>query len=126
MVQIAALFFVLITAVVCAFQLALIFGAPFGEFTLGGRWRGRLPLLGRVLAGASLIVLIAFAIVIGSRAGLAFSGLQRVAPVLAWGVVAYCAVGTIANAFTRSRRERMIWLPVVLSMLISSAVVAAS
>lgn len=126
MVQIAAQIFILITAVVCAFQLALIFGAPWGEFTLGGRWRGRLPLVGKVLAGASLVLLMGLAVVIGSRAGLAFAGLQRFAPALAWVVVGYCAVGVLANAATRSRRERLIWLPVITSMLISSTVVATS
>jgi hypothetical protein len=41
-------------------------------------------------------------------------------------VVAYCALGCLANAAMPSRRERQLWLPVVIAMLICSLAVAWS
>lgn len=45
---------------------------------------------------------------------------------LTWLVVAYGALGCIANAVTPSKRERNIWLPVGVSMLALSLVFALS
>ena len=44
----AYLFFAL-SVFIAAFQLALAFGAPLGEFTLGGKYPGKLPPKIRVL-----------------------------------------------------------------------------
>lgn len=122
----AALLFTLASAGVCAFQIALALGAPWGEFTLGGRWRGRLPPLVRLVPLLSLLLLIGFSAVILARAGFGVPFIQPHAQSLAWVVVGYCALGSVANAVTPSRRERTLWLPVVLSMLALSLVVATS
>ncbi|MEI7444661.1 MAG: hypothetical protein WCK28_07210 [Burkholderiales bacterium] len=123
---VAAIVFALLALVVAAFQLALVVGAPWGEFTLGGRWRGALPPAVRAIPLVSAVLLIAMAVVVAVRAGLfadpTFSA--SAAAGWTWAVVAYCAVGSIANAATPSRRERMLWLPVVLGMLASSLIVA--
>src|SRR5207245_947648 len=37
----AAFLFVATSFGVCAFQLALVLGAPWGEYRLGGRWKGQ-------------------------------------------------------------------------------------
>lgn len=126
MAQIAALLFVVLSLAVCAFQVALVLGAPWGELTLGGKWRGALPPGARLIAIVSAVVVAAFAAVIAARVDLAFAPLRPWAPALAWVVVAYCALGVVANAATPSRRERALWLPVVLGMLILSALVALS
>jgi hypothetical protein len=126
MEQVAAVLFGLLSLLVAAFQLALVLGAPWGEFTLGGRWRGSLPCHARLIALGSLVLLGAFVAVMAARAGLAFAALQPFAAPLAWVVVGYCVLGCIANAATPSRRERAVWLPVVLCMLGLSVVVATS
>jgi len=126
MAQFAALLFAFISAAACLFQVALIFGAPWGELTLGGRWRGPLPLRARILAGVSLALLLAFAVIITARAGLAFQNVQAFALTWSWVVVGYFVLGSVANAVTPSPRERAIWLPVVLGMLLLSVIVALS
>jgi len=126
MAQFAALLFVFISAAACLFQVALILGAPWGELTLGGRWRGPLPLRARILAGVSLALLLAFAVIITARAGLAFQNVQAFALTWSWVVVGYFVLGSVANAVTPSPRERAIWLPVVLGMLLLSIIVALS
>ncbi|MEC5399012.1 hypothetical protein [Uliginosibacterium sp. H1] len=107
-----------------AFQVALVAGAPWGELTLGGRWHGRLPPVGRAIAAGSAVLILLFAAIVLARAGLAFDDSWLARRPLAWGVVAYCGLGVLANAATRSRRERALWLPVVAVMLLSSLLVA--
>lgn len=123
---ISALFFAILAVAVTVFQAALVFGAPLGEFTLGGKYRGRLPAAIRVVPALSALLLCGFAVVVLARAGIAFPELSGSSPVLTWLVVAYCALGVVANFFTPSRRERVVWLPVVLLMLITSFIVAIS
>jgi hypothetical protein len=126
MTETAAVLFCLLALLVGAFQFALVVGAPWGEFTLGGRWKGSLPAHVRGLSLLSLLLLAVFAAVVVARAGLAFTEFLPHATKLAWCVVAYCAVGVAANAATPSRRERAVWLPVVLCMFVLSILVAAS
>uniref|UniRef100_A0A7C4QVV6 Integral membrane protein n=1 Tax=Schlesneria paludicola TaxID=360056 RepID=A0A7C4QVV6_9PLAN len=126
MAQTAALLFALISAGVGAFQMALTLGAPLGEFTLGGRWRGRLPLRVRLIPMVSVLLLGIFSAVILARAGLGLPAVQEHSRPLAWVVVGYFVLGCIANAITPSKRERMLWLPVVLVMLLLSLTVASS
>jgi hypothetical protein len=111
---------------VAAFQVLLVLGRPWGEWTLGGRFRGRLPPLARGVAGCSALLLAGFAVVAAARAELAFPGLRVASGWLIWVVVAYCAVGTVMNGITPSVRERRLWLPVVAVMLITSVLVAVS
>jgi len=74
----------------------------------------------------SLLLLLGFGAVILARAGFALPLVQPHAHSLAWLVVGYCALGTIVNAITPSKRERNLWLPVLLCMLILSVLVATS
>jgi len=122
--QIAALLFVAASCVVGAFQIALALGAPWGELTLGGRWRGSLPLVVRLIPLLSVVLLACFCAVLLARAGLALPQYGSLSRTLVWFVVGYCALGSIANAASPSKRERNLWLPVVLFMLASSLVVA--
>jgi hypothetical protein len=122
--HLAAVLFVVASLGVAVFQVALVCGAPWGEYTLGGKWRGRLPGKVRVAPLVSVVLLCGFSTVILARANLAFAPLREPASWLAWVVVGYCGVGSLANAITPSRRERVVWLPVVLLMLATSLIVA--
>jgi len=122
----AAYLFVLLTLGTALFQCALVFGAPWGELTLGGRTPGVLPTRLRAVALLSLLLLLAFAAIVAARAALVLPGLQSDSRWLIWGVVGYCGLGVVANAMTPSRRERRLWLPVVICMLVSSGIVAVS
>ncbi len=126
MAEYAALLFVLAAAGVGIFQVALALGAPWGELTLGGRWPGRLPPRIRLLPVLSLALLGLFSAVILARADLALPLLQPHSDALAWVVVGYCGLGCIANAMTPGKRERRLWLHVVLGMVALSLIVATS
>lgn len=126
MPQAAAHLFVVLSLFVAAFHVTLILGAPWGEYTLGGRWRGALPAPVRLIPLVSVVVLAGLDAITVARAGLALRELQPFADTWIWGVVAFCALGSVANAVTPSRRERAVWLPVVVCMLGLSLVVATS
>lgn len=122
--HLAGIVFAVLTTAVVMFQIALVLGAPWGEFTLGGKYRGKLPNSARIIPMISGVLLIALAIIVLARAGLAFTFLRAPSIWLVWGVVAFCMAGSVANFITPSRRERALWLPIVFLMCVSSAIVS--
>ena len=95
------------TFAVCAafasfFQIALACGAPWGQLTWAGKYPGRLPVRIRIVAAFSAGLLIVFALVVEVRAGVVAAPWQTLSRSLIWLVVAYCGLGTIANAITPS------------------------
>src|SRR5688572_9749884 len=114
----AACTFLILTAVVIAFQVALASGAPWGELTMGGTYPGRLPPRMRAVAVGSAVLLAGFGAVVAARSGLALPLWQPAARWLIWIVVAYTLVGVVLNAATRSARERAIWLPVAIVLAV--------
>jgi hypothetical protein len=125
-IELAAHVFTFLVIIVVAFQIALAAGVPWGHLTWGGRFPGQLPKRMRGVAIFSAVLLAVFAVVVEMRAGVLFPEWQRLSQILIWVVVAYCALGTVANAITPSRWERIIWLPVVLGCLVCSFVVAVN
>lgn len=119
-----ALVFNGLAAVVVLFQLALALGAPWGELTWGGQFPGTLPAAMRLVCFLSASLLGVFALVVSVRAGLLLPRWQRTARKLVWVVVAYAAVGVVANALTPSEWERLLWLPVAIMLFVSSFAVA--
>ncbi len=120
----AALAYVALTVAVIAFLLALACGAPWGELTMGGRFRGRLPLPVRVVCVVQAGVLALLAAVVYCSAGLAGPDRMVQAQGWIWAVVAFCVASVGLNLATPSKRERMLWAPVALAMLLASTSVA--
>ncbi len=122
----AAKVYITLTAIGIVFQLALAAGAPWGEFTMGGAFPGRLPPRMRAVAAGSAVLLSAFGAVVAARAGLALPRWRRVARRLMWVVVAYAFLGVVLNAITPSPGERLIWLPVTLVLAGCAMIIAGS
>ena len=93
---------------------------------MGGRYPGKFPpnmRVGAVIQGAVLAFL---AMIVLSRAGVAFPGLSNLMNILIWVAVAISGVSLILNLITQSKWERIIWAPVALLMTVSSLIVALS
>ena len=118
--------FLVLTAIGALFQLALALGAPWGAYTLGGKFPGQLPAKLRVAALAQILVMAVFALIVLVRAGLIFSGLYAIGRVAIWFVVAFFVLGTFANLSTPSKGERLLWGPVNVLMLIMTVMIAVS
>ena len=123
---IPAYIFSVLTAAVVSFQLALALGVPWGEMAMGGKFPGRLPPQMRVAAVVQMVLLVLIALVVLTRAGLMLSEYFEFSKLAIWFVVAFCVVGTILNTITPSKKEKMLWAPVTVALLVCSFVVATS
>jgi hypothetical protein len=122
---VAAFILVFIQICVALFQLALVLGAPMGEYTMGGQNLGRLPIKLRVGAAISLLVNLA----IGGHYLAQTGFVQTLLPaqlnqVANWSLVAFTAIGLLMNSISRSKKERQMWVPVLLLSLACAVVVA--
>jgi hypothetical protein len=111
------------TVVAVAFQLALAAGAPWGELAMGGRYPGRFPPPMRVLAVLQATILAGLALIVLDAAGVVAFGWTASLPWLAWAPVVFAALSVLVNAISPSPRERRLWVPVGLVLLVSSLVV---
>ena len=106
--QLAAILYISITVLVIFFQFGLVFGAPLGEFTQGGRFKGALPISGRGIAALSIPLLIFMALSIASVVGFVFEWDRWTAIA----TIAFQGVTVILNWITPSRKEKLLWGPV--------------
>lgn len=102
------------------FQIALIGGAPLGEWTQGGQVQGALPLKGRIIAAVSIPVIVLQALAILSAAGFPGLGWPRWT---GWAALALSCVTCLLNWITPSPKERELWGPVTLVMAALAAYV---
>ena len=102
------------------FQLALAVGAPWGRAAFGG-YTDRLGTRLRVTSVIAALVWSGAAVVVLGRAGILAIAF---ADILIWVVVALSSLGILANAITRSRLERAIWLPFSIVVTLLCALVA--
>ena len=117
--QILAILYALIIALVVLFQLCLVFGAPWGQITQGGRYEGPLPVTGRVVALLSGSILICMGASITSAAGLG----PYWAGWTAYAAIAMQALSTTLNWITPSQKERLLWGPITSFMFLLAAYV---
>ena len=116
-IQIAAILYILITVVVIFFQLFLVLGAPWGEFTQGGRHKGSLPISGRISAAVSIPILVFMASSISSVVGFVPNWSIRTAYI----TLALQGVTAVFNLITPSLKERRLWGPVTTIAFILAA-----
>lgn len=96
-----------ILCAIIGFQVALILGAPWGRITQGGQNEGALPLMGRIIAGVSIVILSLVAL-----AMLSAEGHWPYWPLwTAWFAIAVLALSTLLNWITPSPAERRLWGP---------------
>lgn len=112
--QIAAVLYLTIVAFVVIFQFCLMFGAPWGRLTQGGRNEGALPISGKVTAAVSVPLLLFMAASVTSAAGLA----PNWPAWTAYAAIAIQGLSTILNWITPSRPERRLWGPITSIMLL--------
>jgi len=120
---VAAYVFSVLASIIFLFQVALVLGAPWGHLTLGGRYSGRLPGRMRGFAAFSALLIALFAAMVLSRAGLVLPGCESAARIGIWFVVGYSVLGILMNAMSKSRWERILWIPVTALMLVTSGLI---
>jgi len=123
-ISIAAIVFALLIAVVILFQFALVIGFPWGEYAMGGKFKGKYPVPMRIAAVVQIFIYLFFGVVVLSKAKLYFEDFYSIAVSGIWFIVGICVLATILNFITKSEVEKRIWAPVSLLLLVSSIIVA--
>ena len=123
--QTAAIIMSIVQILVALFQLALVLGAPMGEYAFGGQNVGKLPNQLRVSSAVSFVVLLAIAGHYMAQAGvftpLLTADLNSIAN---WVLVGFNVLGLIMNGISRSKKERKMWVPVLLLSVVLAVIVA--
>lgn len=119
-----AFIFIILAAFVAIFQLALAIGAPLGEFTMGGKYPGKLPPCMRIAALVQIVILLFFTAIVVSKAGLALASLTGMAGIAIWFVLAFFVFGSFLNLSSQSKKERLLMGPLNLIALVSVLMVA--
>jgi hypothetical protein len=108
-----------------AFQLALVLGAPLGEYAFGGQNIGKLPTPLRVSSAVSFLVLLAIAGHYLAQLGV-FTPLldPQGNSIVNWVLVCFAGLAAVANNVTRSQKEKRLWGPVTIAMFAAALLVA--
>ena len=117
-------FLVFATFATALFQLALVLGAPMGEYAFGGQ-SPKLPAQYRFSSAVSFLVMLAIS-------GHYIAQLGWLEPLLEpdlnviinWVLVGFFALSAIVNNLTKSEKEKRLWGGVTIAMLLCSIIVA--
>lgn len=123
-IEISTFVFTALIGVTIIFHLLLLFGMPWGEATMGGKYKGKLPMKMRIVSFISILILLLFAIIVSVEANILWSHFKSYSEIGIWFVVGYSALGIVMNTITPSKIERKIWVPVTVLLFVSSLIVA--
>jgi hypothetical protein len=124
--MIFAYIFIVLSIAIALFQVVLALGAPLGEYTLGGKYPGRLPNKLRIAAVFQILILFIFTATVVSKSGIAFEAFYTMARIGIWVVFAFFIMGTILNLSSPSKKEKIVMGPLNIIALICSFMVAIS
>ncbi len=112
--KVAARATAILLAIVVVFNFALLLGAPWGDYTQGGKDPGVLETPGRfgALGTAIFFVFLALAMLARAGEGLMRNWRPKVITVLAWFTTLYLALNFFLNVFTGPVAERTIFGPI--------------
>ena len=123
--QFAAGFLIFFFVALALFQMAVVLGAPLGEYAFGGQRQGVLPTPFRIASFFSLLTALAIAghylAQLGVLPQLLDSQLNQIAN---WVLVAFAAISALLNNITRSAKEKRLWGGPTVAALIAAVIVA--
>jgi len=122
--MIYAIIFIVLAVFISVFQIALAFGAPLGEFTMGGKFPGKLPPKMRIAAVIQVFILIGFTLIVISKSGLALQNIYSISKFAIWIILAFFVFGSILNLSSPSKKERFVMGPLNLIALFSVLMIA--
>jgi hypothetical protein len=120
---VSVILFSVFISIIAGFQIALALGAPLGEFTLAGKFPGKLPPKMRIAALIQLLLLGVFEVIILSKAGIIFESFYSFSNIAIWFIVGFSALSSVINFTSPSKKER-IWGPVSIILFVSSIIIA--
>ncbi|RJP62537.1 MAG: hypothetical protein C4543_01775 [Ignavibacteriales bacterium] len=123
LILILSLIFVGLSLFTVAFQLGLFLKKPWGEYTMGGKVKGVLPLHLRISA-----LIQSFLILFNGFVVLNHGDVFNLLPspfTQGWMIfiIVLMSISFILNVITPSHKERRLWGPITLVMLISGLII---
>ena len=117
-------FLVFATLATALFQLALVLGAPMGEYAFGGQ-TPKLPTQYRFSSAVSFLVMLAISGHYVAQLGWLDPLLEPdLNSIVNWVLVGFFALSALLNNLTKSEKEKRLWGGVTIAMLLSSIIVA--
>lgn len=104
---------------VALFQLLLALGFPYGHIAWGGQHKGVLPTSLRIGSAIAALLFIFSILVVLSKVNILNIFPEVFEKYYMWFITTYFVLGTIMNAISRSKVERL-WAPYSAVMLILS------
>ena len=121
----AAWFLVVSTMATALFQVAIILGAPLGEYAYGGSNKGVLPVRFRVASVISALLMLGISGHYLAQLGVFTPMLPELGNSIAnWLLVGFFGLAAILNNITKSEKEKRVFGSVTLAMLLASVIVA--
>lgn len=118
-------FLVFFFVALALFQLAIVLGAPLGEYAYGGQRAGVLPPGFRVASFFSMALASAIAGHYLAQLGVFTPLLEpAVNQIVNWALVGFAALSALANNITRSQKEKRLWGGPTVAALIAAVVIA--
>jgi len=123
--QFASGFLVFSFIALALFQLAILLGAPLGEYAFGGQIVGKLPNRYQIASALSFLIALAIAGHYLAQLGVIPTLLnQNLNQLVNWGLVAFNVPAAILNNITRSQKEKRLWGGTTIANLLASLIVA--
>lgn len=118
-------FLIFSTLAVALFQLAIVLGAPVGEYAYGGQHQGILPKRFRIISVFSMLIMLAVAGHYMAQLGVFSPLLDEAGNAIAnWGFVAFFALSALMNNISKSEKEKRVFGSITIAMLLSAILVA--
>lgn len=125
MLAFCSLLFLICLSGVVFFQIALAFGAPWGYLAMGGKFPGKFPPAMRIAAVFQAFLLCFLGWIVALKGNWTNnSEWQNFSSSAIWFVFGFSVIASVLNLITPSEKERNIWAPVSLIMMISSLILA--
>lgn len=123
--QFAAGYLVFSFIALALFQLAIVLGAPLGEYAYGGQGTGKLAIQYRIASIFSFLIALAIAGHYLAQLGVFPTLLdESLNQLVNWGLVLFNVPAAILNNITRSQKEKRLWGGVTIANLLASVIVA--
>jgi len=101
------------------FQVGLVMGKPWGEYTMGGYTKGVLPGKLRIAPLISILIISFFALFTIDKTQI-LSINFNFPDFIKWFIIGFNVLAVIANSITQSKKERSLWQPITIIMLVTS------
>jgi hypothetical protein len=115
---IASILYLILISIVITFQILLVIGLPLGEYAMGGHFPGKFPFKMRIAAIIQIFILSFLALIILIKGHILLPNLYPASNSLIWLVFSISIVSCILNFITKSKKEKRIWFPLSILLLL--------